>query len=145
MSESTLAATIAAVGTVASAVVAAALPLLMRRVRKTSPPEASSPRRVGFFQILSFGLSITAIVVTLITQRQLASLQQTFRRPPGELRLAKKFNGSPDDGSVTVTVPPGTYMTGITFGLNKGSSHGIVNSVTPLYRPFLSSSEDKQP
>jgi hypothetical protein len=114
-------------------------------MRKSTLPEPLPPRRVGFFQILSFGLSITAIVVTLITQRQLASLQKAFRPASGELTLAKKVSGSPDDGTVTITVPPGTYMTGITFGLNKGGPHGIVNSVKPLYKPFLSPPEDNQP
>jgi len=145
MSDSTITAIIAAAGTITSTILAAILPPLIRRIRKTTHLEASSPRRIGFFQILSFGLSITAIVVTVITQRQLAALQKAFPQTSGELKLARKVSGSPDDGTVSVTVPPGTYMTGITFGFNKGSAHGIVHSVTPLYKPFLPASDDKQP
>ena len=143
MQESTSTAIIAAGGTIISTILAAILPPLIRRMRKMTPAGSSPPRRLGFFQILSLGLSITAIIVTVITQRQVASLQNAFPRPSGKLAISSKSSGSPDDETVTLTVPPGTYMTGITFGINKGSSHGIVNHVTPLYKPFLPPSDEK--
>jgi hypothetical protein len=145
MQDSTLTAIIAAAGTITSTILATVLPPLIRRRGTATPPGTSAPRRVGFFQILSFGLSITAIVVTIIAQRQVASLQNAFPRPSGKLELSSKRTGSEDDGTITLTVPPGTYMTGITFGINKGSSHGIVNNVTPLYKPFLPTADEKQP
>jgi hypothetical protein len=144
MTESTVTAIIAAVGTIMSTVLAVVLPRLIGKIRKSTLPESRPPRRLGFFQILSLGLSITAILVAIITQRQLASLQKAFPPASGKLEVSRKDSGSSDDGTITLTVPPGTYMTGITFGINKGSSHGIVNNVTPLYKPFLPPSDEKQ-
>jgi hypothetical protein len=46
-------------------------------------------------------------------------------------------------GIVEITCPPGTYMNGISFRIDKGGPHGIVSDVSPKFQPLPTSGQKK--
>lgn len=109
----------------------------------------------GFSRTYSYGSTFTQRIDNLEKQVSLlrdemarfhAEYLQVLGSPPEKMELTTTTSGGyPKDGAVTLTCPPGTYMYGITFGINEGNKHGIVNSVTPLYKPFRPQPDKKQP
>jgi hypothetical protein len=93
MTESTLIAIIATTGPIVSTILAVVLPPLIRKKGKSSVSEATRPRRLGFFQILCFGVTITAIIVTFMMKRQLASVTEKFSQTCENIRVTNCLDG----------------------------------------------------
>jgi hypothetical protein len=98
----------------------------------------------GNVRVLRNELDAAVSRIKTLTAEQ-ESLRKGLGSPPDKMELSSSRAGSPDDGSVTLTCPPGTYMYGISFAINRGSMHGVVNNVTPIYKPFLPQLDKKQP
>jgi hypothetical protein len=69
---------------------------------------------------------------------ELDSVRKALGAPPAEIKIANiRVSGDSDNGSRNLTCPSGTYVSGISFGYNKGGRHGIVHHVLPICKPFL--------
>jgi hypothetical protein len=136
-----LAALIGSTGTITAALITRAREKKSETSDPPSPPapQTTPPTRSRFYLILLLGFSITANAVLFALVNPLSKpVALTKQEPSDAPKITRTVSGSSDEGTVTLTVPPGTYMTGIRFGFNKGSAHGIVNNVEPLYTPLPS-------
>lgn len=101
----------------------------------------------GFTDTYSYGSTLTQRIDELEAQlKRLQSKVAIFEAafPPADPKAqAERVVAGHDDGSVTFTCPPGTYVHGLIFSFNKGSKHGIVNGVSPLIKPFFPQPESK--
>jgi hypothetical protein len=93
-----------------------------------------------------FDSHVTSNPVVTTLQAKVTQLDTAFATAdagPNGGKISKQRQGSDDDGTDTITCPQGTYVYGIRVGFNKGSDHGIVHHIEPLYRPFLSRSNQR--
>jgi hypothetical protein len=134
---------VALIGSLTTIVVA-----LIQRSRDRRPQEPSlgkSPAvqqtrqapRSRFFLILLLGLSITAnaVLFALVKPWSVPTVLESTPAPTTQSQPTVKSS----DGTVEITCPPGTYMNGITFRIDKGGPHGIISNITPKYQPLPTS------
>ena len=74
---------------------------------------------------------------------ELDSLQKVLEGPP---LSNDTYDTSVKDGNEqSPHCPPGTYMVGVRYQIDKGGPHGWTSHIYPIYRRFLTPSVVKQP
>jgi hypothetical protein len=132
---------VASIGSLTTIVLA-----FLEKFRKAKPRgSTSAASRAGealprsrFLLVLVLGLSITAnaVLFALVkpwsTPTIVESQQKTSTPPSIKLEATVKASGD----IIDITCPPGTYMNGISFRIDKGGPHGIISNITPKFEPL---------